>query len=97
MTIMKKAFKHIPTLVAAVVMGSLFVACTDDDNYSIKEAKIDINPTTLGQLEAYSYSTADTSTKDQRGFCRSKRKERQGGCRKNRHLRLPLSGRAGTD
>ena len=58
MTIMKKAFKHIPTLVAAVVMGSLFVACTDDDNYSIKEAKIDINPTTLGQLEAYSYSTS---------------------------------------
>ena len=55
---MKKAFKHIPTLVAAVVMGSLFVACTDDDNYSIKEAKIDINPTTLGQLEAYSYSTS---------------------------------------
>lgn len=55
---MKKAFKHIPTLVAAVVMGSLFVACTDDDSYSIKEAKIDINPTTLGQLEAYSYSTS---------------------------------------
>ena len=58
MTIMKKAFKHIPTLVAAGVMGILFVACTDDDNYSIKEAKIDINPTTLGQLEAYSYSTS---------------------------------------
>ena len=55
---MKKAFKHIPTLVAAGVMGILFVACTDDDNYSIKEAKIDINPTTLGQLEAYSYSTS---------------------------------------
>ena len=55
---MKKAFKHIPTLVAAVVMGSLFVACTDDDNYSIKEAKIDISPTALGQLEAYSYATA---------------------------------------
>ena len=55
---MKKAFKHIPMLVAAGVMGILFVACTDDDNYSIKEAKIDINPTTLGQLEAYSYSTS---------------------------------------
>ena len=58
MTIMKKAFKHIPTLVAAVVMGSLFVACTDDDNYSIKEAKISISATELGQLEAYSYSTS---------------------------------------
>ena len=56
MTIMKKAFKHIPTLVAAVVMGSLFVACTDDDNYSIKEAKISISATELGQLEAYSYA-----------------------------------------
>lgn len=55
---MKKAFKHIPTLVAAVVMGSLFVACTDDDNYSIKEAKISISATELGQLEAYSYSTS---------------------------------------
>ena len=53
---MKKAFKHIPTLVAAVVMGSLFVACTDDDNYSIKEAKISISATELGQLEAYSYA-----------------------------------------
>ena len=54
---MKKAFKHIPTLVAAVVMGSLFVACTDDDNYSIKEAKISISATELGQLEPYSYTT----------------------------------------
>ena len=55
---MKKAFKHIPMLVATVVMGILFVACTDDDNYSIKVAKIDISPTTLGQLEPYSYATA---------------------------------------
>ena len=54
---MKKTFKHIPTLLAALAMGSLFVACTDDDNYSIKEAKIDISTTALGQMEAYSYAT----------------------------------------
>ena len=54
---MKKTFKHIPTLLAALAMGSLFAACTDDDNYSIKEAKIDISTTALGQMEAYSYAT----------------------------------------
>ena len=54
---MKKTIKNISMLVAAVVMGSLFVACTDDDNYSIKEARIDISPTELGQLEPYSYAT----------------------------------------
>ena len=54
---MKKVFKHIPMLVASLVMGALFVACADDNKYSIQEARIDINPTVLGQLEAYSYAT----------------------------------------
>ena len=54
---MKKVFKNISMLVASLVMGALFVACTDDNKYSIQEARIDINPTVLGQLEAYSYAT----------------------------------------
>ena len=54
---MKKVFKNISMLVASMVMSGLLVACTDDDKYSINEARIDINPTELGQLEAYSYAT----------------------------------------
>ena len=54
---MNKLFKHIQTLMALIVMSVLLVACADDDNYSIKEARIDIDQMVLGQLEAYSYAT----------------------------------------
>ena len=54
---MNNPFKHIQTLMAVVAMGALLVACADDDNYSIKEARIDISGNVLGQLEAYSYAT----------------------------------------
>ena len=54
---MKKTFKHIRTLMAAMAMGVLLAACADDDHYSIREARIDIDQTVLGQLEAYGYAT----------------------------------------
>ena len=54
---MNNPFKHIQTLMAVVAMSALLVACADDDNYSIKEARIDISGNVLGQLEAYSYAT----------------------------------------
>ena len=55
---MKKTFKHIRTLMAAMAMGVLLAACADDDHYSIREARIDISDDVLGQLESYSYATA---------------------------------------
>ena len=54
---MRTTVKHFRMLVAAMAMGAVVAACTDDDNYSIKEARIDGNTTVLGQMEAYSYAT----------------------------------------
>ena len=54
---MKKAIKHLQTLMATLAMGGLLAACADHDDYSISEARIDIDQNVLGQLEAYSYAT----------------------------------------
>ena len=55
---MRTTVKHFRMLVAAMAMGAVVAACTDDDNYSIKEARLDGNTTVLGQLEAYSHVTS---------------------------------------
>lgn len=54
---MRTTVKHFRMLVAAMAMGAVVAACTDDDNYSINEARLDGNTTVLGQMEAYSYAT----------------------------------------
>ncbi|MBQ9669198.1 MAG: hypothetical protein IJV45_10740 [Prevotella sp.] len=54
---MRTTVKHFRMLVAAMAMGAVVAACTDDDKYSINEARLDGNTTVLGQMEAYSYAT----------------------------------------
>ena len=54
---MRTTVKHFRMLVAAMAMGAVVAACSDDDNYSINEARLDGNTTVLGQMEAYSYAT----------------------------------------
>ena len=55
---MRTTVKHFRMLVAAMAMGAVVAACSDDDNYSINEARLDGNTTVLGQLEAYSHVTS---------------------------------------
>ena len=55
---MRTTVKHFRMLVAALAMGAVVAACSDDDSYSIKEARLDGNTTVLGQLEAYSHVTS---------------------------------------
>ena len=54
---MRTTVKHFRMLVAALAMGAVVAACSDD-NYSINEARLDGNITVLGQLETYSHVTS---------------------------------------
>lgn len=47
---MNKSFKQLSTLMAAAVIGVMFVACSDDDKYSISKAEVDLDRTEVGQL-----------------------------------------------
>lgn len=62
---MKKAFKHLPALLATLALSATLTACHDDDDYSINEARLDGNTAVLSQLEAWSYTTDFNLVTDQ--------------------------------
>ena len=54
---MRKAFSKLTALLAIAAIGATFVACSDDDNYSISQAEIDLDRNAVGQLSPSSSVT----------------------------------------
>lgn len=62
---MKKTISKIATFMAAAAMTFAFAACSDDDNYSISKAEVDIDQNEVGQLSpSSSVKTFNLKTDD---------------------------------
>lgn len=62
---MNKTIKKLSMLMAAAAIGVTFVACSDDDKYSISKAEIDLDRTEVGQLSPSSSVTPFNLVTDQ--------------------------------
>jgi len=62
---MNKTVKKLSMLMAAAAIGVTFVACSDDDKYSISKAEIDLDRTEVGQLSPSSSVTPFNLVTDQ--------------------------------
>ena len=62
---MRKTISKLTALLAIAAIGVTLAACSDDDNYSISQAEIDLDRTSVGQLAASSSVTQFNLKTDQ--------------------------------